>query len=193
MGTRWGYRSASRVLSAHAPHVSVAGDAAASGAALANKLAPCARRAATPTASAAYGLCGGAVRAPVPAGVRAPVTQHPASPAGDPRVRAPAVAGACLALVRAALLAPLPCPDVGSPQALLAHVTGVLLANRETLVRTQEAFAAAIALHDGSLVASRLFLRPSGPGHSAAVRTPAASCGSSTADRHAMYTYTIFL
>ena len=120
--------------------MSVAGDAAASGAALANKLAPCARRATPPTASA-----------PVPTGVRAPITQHLTSAAGNPRVRAAAVPRAGLALVRAPRLSPLPGADVGRPQALLAHIAGVLLANRETLIRTQEAFAAAIVGGFGSL------------------------------------------
>ena len=141
----------------NALHPAMAGDTPAPVAALADQTAPRPRRAPAPLASTA-----------VPTGIGAAVLKHIARFPRHTGVHVALVSRARLPLVLAARAAPLAGADVSGPEALLANVASVLLADREALARPKEALLAAIAKHNRALMAPGLLACPTLPRYAAA-------------------------
>lgn len=101
--------------------------------------------------------------------VVAAIFEHSLGVTGDAGVHVAPMTWACLALVGRRLLAPFLSTDVGCPEPLIVNVTGICGANREALIRSQEALLSTITLHNSALVALWRNLAPAGPRDSAAV------------------------
>ena len=184
-------------------HVPMAGNASAAVAALSYNLVVLALRTflgATMTASAvasatttnsACTFCNARAFAAVStlADIVSSASQHAASAVCHSGINPARMTRASLTLVAFARLSPLLSADVSGPETFVIHAAGILSADRETLVRSKEAFLATISLHNSAFVTTRLDLAPASPWYSL---TSCSTTPTSLSVCHFIYSLVIF-